>query len=73
VPLVHAMDGHAEDMVAMTVEADGTGAIYPMAYVRSGGRLEEHALPADPLLDFTSPAHTAALGAALSTLVPDAG
>ena len=32
----------------MTVEADGTGAIYPVVYVRREGRLEEHALARPP-------------------------
>ena len=43
-----------EDVIAMTVEADGTGALYPVVYVRREGRLEEHALPAHPLLDFAT-------------------
>jgi hypothetical protein len=72
IPLVHALDGHDDDMVAMTVEADGAGSIYPVVYVRQGGRLSEHVLPADPLLDFTTAAHVAALSAALAGLVPAA-
>ena len=39
----------------MTVEADGTGALYPVVYVAARrDRLEEHALPAHPLLDFAT-------------------
>ena len=39
----------------MTVEADGTGALYPVVYCRRDGRLEEHALPGHPLLEFATP------------------
>jgi len=72
VPLVHALDSHADDMVAMTVEADGAGSIYPVAYIRRGGQLEELTLPADPMLDFATPAHEAALRGAVAGLIPDA-
>jgi hypothetical protein len=60
----------AEDMIAMTVEADGTGAIYPVAYARREGRLHEHVLPGHPLLDFATADHQAALAAALGTVLP---
>jgi thioredoxin reductase len=69
-PLVHALDGTTGDLVAMTVEADGTGAIYPVAYVRREGRLSEHVLPAHPLLDFATAEHRAALAGALAALLP---
>ena len=42
-PVVHALDGMTEDVIVMTVEADGTGALYPVVYCRRDGRLEEHA------------------------------
>ncbi len=69
-PLVHALDGLDGDLVAMTVEADGTGAIYPVVYVRRNGRTEEHVLPGHPLLDFATADHRAALAAALATILP---
>jgi thioredoxin reductase len=69
-PLVHALDGLDHDMVAMTVEADGTGGIYPVAYVRKAGRVEEHVLPGHPLLDFATAEHRAALATVLATLLP---
>jgi thioredoxin reductase len=72
VPLVHALDGMVEDVIAMTVEADGTGAIYPVVYVRHGGRLSEVALPGHPLLDFETPAHHDALTAALADVLHQA-
>ncbi len=52
VPLAHALDAITADMVAMTIESDGQGGLYPVAYVRRAGALSEHVLPADSLLDF---------------------
>jgi len=72
-PLTHALDGMDADMVAMTVESDGQGGLYPVAYVRRAGALAEHALPADPLLDFEGDGHRAALSAAVADLVGAAG
>jgi hypothetical protein len=69
-PLVHALDGMDGDLVAMTVEADGTGAIYPVVYIRSGGRVSEHPLPGHPLLDFATQEHRDALAGALGTVLP---
>ena len=73
VPLVHALDGMTRDLVAMTVEADGTGQIYPVVYVRKDGHLVEHDLPSHPLLDFTTADHRAALAGALGGLLPGYG
>ena len=64
-PLAHALDGLDADMVAMTVEADGTGALYPVAYVRKAGMVSEILLPQDPLLQFATMEHRSALAAAL--------
>jgi thioredoxin reductase len=68
-PLTHALDGMTDDLAAMTVESDGKGGLYPVAYVRRDGALSEHALPADPLLDFATAEHRSALGAALDRLL----
>ncbi len=68
-PLVHALDAMTEDLVAMTVESDGQGGLYPVAYVRRDGALTEHVLPADPLLDFATDAHRAALAEAVDRLL----
>ena len=51
-PLAHILDASAADAIILTVEADGSGAIYPVVYVRRGGRIEEHALEPDVLLDY---------------------
>jgi hypothetical protein len=68
-PLAHVLDEMTEDAVAMTVESDGKGGLYPVAYVRRGGVLSEHALPADPLLDFATADHRAALADAVERLI----
>ncbi len=68
VPLAAFVDGatpEAASAVAMTVEADAGGSIYPVAYVRAGGRLSEHVLPGHPLHEFRTPEHRRALAAAL--------
>jgi thioredoxin reductase len=60
VPLAAFVDGTgsdgAGDAVAVTLEADGSGAIYPVVYVRRGGRFEEVTLDPDPLLRYDTPA-----------------
>ena len=68
-PVVQALDGMTKDMIAMTVEADGTGALYPVVYARRDGRLAEHALPGHPLLEFGTMAHAEALQAAVGGLI----
>jgi hypothetical protein len=70
-PLTAFLDGGGADAVAMTIESDGTS-IYPVVYVRQGGRNEEHALEADPLHDFQSLAYRRALGTILDRLTAGA-
>jgi hypothetical protein len=70
-PLTHFLDADRADSIAMTVEADGTS-IYPVVYVRQGGRQEEHVLEPDPLNDFESSTYRRELGAILDRLVPGA-
>jgi thioredoxin reductase len=48
-PLTEFLDGGGPSALAATLEADGSGAIYPVLYSRSGGRVAEHALAPDPL------------------------
>ncbi|HEY2917318.1 MAG TPA: NAD(P)-binding domain-containing protein [Candidatus Limnocylindrales bacterium] len=69
-PLTHVLDGDGPDAVAMTIEADGTGAIFPVIYVRRGGQTEEHALDPDPLHDYERPTYRKALGQILERLSP---
>ena len=58
VPLAAFVDGAGDDgdgpAVALTLEADGSGSIYPVVYVRGGGDVEEHAFDADILLRYDS-------------------
>jgi thioredoxin reductase len=71
VPLTRFLDGGGPDAVAMTIEADGTS-IFPVVYVRQGGRQEEHALDPDPLHDYESLAYRRALGTVLDRLTAGA-
>ncbi|HEY7148015.1 MAG TPA: NAD(P)-binding domain-containing protein [Gaiellaceae bacterium] len=69
VPLEHFVDEGGGDAVAVTVEMDPEGRIYPAAYVRVGGRLVEHALPEHPAHLFSSETHRREL-ASLLELIP---
>ena len=48
-PLAHILDAGGADGVAATLEADGTGAIYPILFTRKGGAIAEHRIDPDPL------------------------
>lgn len=67
-PLAAFVDGAGEDGVALSVEADGTGAIYPVLYVRRGGQVTEHMLPPHPAYDFGTVEHRQGVAAALARL-----
>jgi thioredoxin reductase len=60
VPLAAFLDGAGDDgtvdSIGLTLEADGTSAVYPVLYVRRDGRVEERPVEADPLLRFDTPA-----------------
>jgi hypothetical protein len=68
-PLAHVLDDHAHDGVAVTLEADGTGAIYPVLYVRIGGRMTEHTIDSDPLLRYDGPLTRKAIASAVGDLL----
>jgi thioredoxin reductase len=70
-PLTHFLDAGGGDAVAMTIESDGAS-IYPVVYVRRGGRQEEHALDPDPLHDFEGLPYRRALGQILDRLTAGA-
>ncbi len=72
-PLAHALDGLEADMVAMTVEADGTGALYPVAYVRRSGMISEVMLPARPAAPVRHDGAPAALAVGARRLPRDRG
>ncbi len=49
---VDAADGSGPDALAISLETDGTGIIYPVLYRRVEGRLSEHPIDPHPLLDY---------------------
>ena len=51
-PLAHVLDGGGPDALAATLEADGSGSIYPVLYTRIGGKVVEHAIEPDPFMHF---------------------
>jgi hypothetical protein len=67
-PLAHFVDAPGGDEVAMTLEHTADGEIRPAVYVRRGGRVEEHIMPSDPLLDFESAEHRKQLRSLLDGL-----
>jgi len=69
VPLQLFVDGEGADGVAVAVEANPKGEIYPAVYVRKGNVLTEHLLPPNPLLDFETVEHRAQIAAALAPLL----
>ncbi|MBI2763727.1 MAG: NAD(P)-binding domain-containing protein [Chloroflexi bacterium] len=72
VPLTHFLDTSGPDAIAMTIEADGEGAIFPVAYIRRGGAVEEHALEPHPLLAFEGTPYRRQIGALLDLIAPGA-
>lgn len=71
-PLASFVDGTGPDAVAVAVETNAQGEVYPAVYVRQGGALEEHLLPGHPLYDFETSEHQKALAAALGMLLAPA-
>ena len=69
-PLAHVVDAGGPDAIVLTLEADGTGAIYPVIYLRRGGKIEEHALDPEPMMDFSGPVHRGQLADVIRRLVP---
>jgi thioredoxin reductase len=51
-PLAYVLDAGGPDALATTLEADGTGAIYPVLYTRIAGKVVEQAIEPDPLMRF---------------------
>ncbi len=56
VPLAAFVDGAGDDgtgdALAITLEADGSGAIYPVLYLRQAGRVDERVVEVDALLRY---------------------
>jgi thioredoxin reductase len=68
-PLAHVLDEGAEDAIVVTLEADGSGAIYPVLYTRIGGAVNEHPLDPDPLLRYDGAETRAAIGAVVGPVL----
>ena len=54
-PLAHVLDAGGPNAVILTLEADGSGSIYPVVYSRVDGEVTEHALEPHPMLDIDTP------------------
>ena len=67
-PLIDWLDGSREDGLAFTLEADGTGAIYPLLFTRRAGRITERMLEPEPLLRFDTPEARIAVADAVRAL-----
>ena len=70
VPLAAFVDAAGDDgqgdALAVTLEADGSGAVYPVVYARRGTSIDEHAFEPDLLLRYDTPAVRDRLAAALA-------
>jgi hypothetical protein len=66
--LAHFLDVPGPDSVAVTIEADGTGAIYPALYLRRSGRVAEHLLPPAARHEFRTADHRALVSDRLGDL-----
>ena len=69
-PLSHFLDSGGPDAVAVTLEADGTGAIYPAVYLRRKDAIEERLMNAHPLLDYETADARAQMTEILGSLIP---
>ena len=56
-PLAHFVDADGPDALAATIETNASGEIYPVVYVRRGGRIEERVLEPDPLHAYDGPGY----------------
>ena len=68
-PLQSFVDGQGPDGVAIAVEANPQGEIYPAVYVRRANAVGEHLLPTNALLDFETAEHRSQLATALAPLL----
>jgi hypothetical protein len=65
VPLAHFVDASGPDAVAVAVEMDAAGEIYPAVYARRDGEIAERLLPPHLLNDFRGEEHANELRAVL--------
>jgi hypothetical protein len=65
----HFVDEGGPDAAAATVETGEDGEKRPAVYVRHGGKVTEHVLSGDLLLDFTTAEHRKQLAGALEPIL----
>jgi thioredoxin reductase len=51
-PLTHVLDDAGADALAATLEADGSGSIYPVVYTRIDGKVVEQVIEPDPMMRY---------------------
>ncbi len=71
-PLTHVLDTGGPDALAITLEADGSGAIYPVLYARRGGAITERTLEPDALLRYDGPDTRKAIADVVQSVVAGA-
>jgi hypothetical protein len=54
-PLAPVLDAGGPNAIVLTLEADGSGSIYPVVYSRVDGEVTEHPLEPHPMLDVDTP------------------
>jgi thioredoxin reductase len=69
-PLSHVLDEGGPDAIIATLEADGTGAIYPVLYSRRHGRLTERVMDPDPMLRYDGPDARKVIAEVVGAVVP---
>lgn len=69
-PLAHWLDAHDGDGLALTLEADGSGSIYPVVFARHAGTLVERGLAPDPLLRYDTAEVRDELADIVATVMP---
>ena len=70
-PLTHFLDDGGPNAIAVTLEADGTGAIFPVLYTRIRGEIRERAMVADPLLRYDGPDARREITAIVGEAIPE--
>lgn len=68
-PLADFVDAEGLDAVAVTLEPNPDASIYPAAYVRVGGAVQEHLLDPDALNEYRGAPHREQLAAILAPLL----
>jgi thioredoxin reductase len=72
-PLAWFVDAGPPNAIAATLEADGTGNIYPAIYLRRDGQTTEHLMAAHPLLDYNTADARRELSDILGSIIPSYG